>query len=141
MSKKRQFRLRDRAGFTLVEIMIVVGIITLLAALALPGMLRARKRAQASRVKDDLRLIEAAVDQYAIETQRQPGWVVSVPDWTAYLKRETHLCTTGRDVLRHDFGVRTGNLIPIFHHYTHAQQGSTSPVFGPTWCPTTYDPI
>ena len=65
-----QFRLRDRAGFTLVEIMIVVGIITLLAALALPGMLRARKRAQASRIKDDLRLIEAAVDQYAIETQR-----------------------------------------------------------------------
>ena len=43
-----QFRLRDRAGFTLVEIMIVVGVIALLAALALPGMLRARKRAQAS---------------------------------------------------------------------------------------------
>ncbi len=68
MSKKMQFRLRDRAGFTLVEIMIVVGVIALLAALALPGMLRARKRAQASRIKDDLRLIEAAVDQYAIET-------------------------------------------------------------------------
>ena len=49
MSKKMQFRLRDRAGFTLVEIMIVVGVIALLAALALPGMLRARKRAQASR--------------------------------------------------------------------------------------------
>ncbi len=46
MSKKMQFRLRDRAGFTLVEIMIVVGVIALLAALALPGMLRARKRAQ-----------------------------------------------------------------------------------------------
>jgi len=73
--------------------MIVVGIITLLAALALPGMLRARKRAQASRIKDDLRLIEAAVDQYAIETQRQPGSVVSVADWTAYLKKETQLCT------------------------------------------------
>src|SRR5947208_10905706 len=97
MSKKVQFRLTERSGFTLVEIMIVVGVITLLAALALPGMLRARKRAQASRVKDDLRLIEAAVDQYSIETQRQPGSVVSVPDWTAYLKRETHLCTTGRD--------------------------------------------
>ena len=107
-----QFRLRDRAGFTLVEIMIVVGVIALLAALALPGMLRARKRAQASRVKDDLRLIEAAVDQYAIETQRQPGWVVSVPDWTAYLKKETLLCTTGRDVLGHDFGAQTVDQIP-----------------------------
>src|SRR5213079_2141183 len=60
---------------------------SLLAALAMPGMLRARKRAQASRVKDDLRLIEGAVDQYAIETQRQSDSVVSVADWTAYLKQ------------------------------------------------------
>ena len=74
-----QFRLRGRAGFTLVEIMIVVGVIALLAALALPGMLRARKRAQASRVKDDLRLIEAAVDQYAIETQSSPAGLYPSP--------------------------------------------------------------
>ena len=65
MSGKTRFQPTRRAGFTLVEIMIVVGIITLLAALAIPGFLRARKRAQASRVKDDLRLIEAAVDQFA----------------------------------------------------------------------------
>ncbi len=121
MSKKTQFRLRDRAGFTLVEIMIVVGVIALLAALALPGMLRARKRAQASRIKDDLRLIEAAVDQYAIETQRQPGWVVSVPDWTAYLKRETLLCTTGKDLLGHDFGPQTVDQIPTVPSATYAQ--------------------
>jgi len=98
MPGKMHIRPTRQSGFTLVEIMIVVGIITLLAALAIPGFLRARKRAQASRIKDDLRLIEAAVDQYAIETQRQPGAVVSVADWTAYLKRETQLCTTGKDV-------------------------------------------
>jgi len=120
MSGKTRFQPTRRAGFTLVEIMIVVGIITLLAVLALPGLLRARKRAQASRVKDDLRLIEAAVDQYAIETQRQPGSVVSVADWTAYLKTETHLCTTGKDVLGHDFGSQTVDQIPIVPSETYA---------------------
>lgn len=120
MRAEKQSQPTRQAGFTLVEIMIVVAIITLLASLAIPGFLRARKRAQASRVKDDLRLIEAAVDQYAIETQRQPGWVVSVSDWTAYLKRETQLCLTGKDVLGHDFGSQTVDQIPTVPPETYA---------------------
>src|SRR5258707_12841500 len=121
MSGKTRFQPTRRAGFTLIEIMIVVGIITLLAVLALPGLLRARKRAQASRIKDDLRLIEAAVDQYAIETQRQPGWVVSVPDWTTYLKKEPLLFTTGNDMLGHDFGPQTVDQSPTVPPATYAQ--------------------
>jgi prepilin-type N-terminal cleavage/methylation domain-containing protein len=64
---------RKHAGFTLVEIMIVVAIIALLAAIAVPGFLRARKRSQASKILNDLRMIDAACDQYAIETNRTTG--------------------------------------------------------------------
>ena len=54
---------RKHGGFTLVEIMIVVAIIAFLAAIAVPAFMRARKRSQATRVINDLRLIAAAVDQ------------------------------------------------------------------------------
>ena len=56
MLKKRN---RKRGAFTLVEIMIVVAIIALLAAIAVPGFLRARKRSQASRIVNDLRMIDS----------------------------------------------------------------------------------
>src|SRR6188768_2587511 len=73
---------KRRGGFTLVEIMIVVAIIALLAAIAVPGFLRARKRSQASRILNDLRMIDAAVDQYAIETNRTTAFAVGTADWT-----------------------------------------------------------
>src|SRR5207247_10057345 len=78
---------RKHAGFTLVEIMIVVAIIALLAAIAVPGFLRARKRSQASRILNDLRMIDAAVDQYAIETNKKSNDVVGTVDWTNYVKK------------------------------------------------------
>jgi prepilin-type N-terminal cleavage/methylation domain-containing protein len=61
----------NRGGFTLVEIMIVVAIIALLAAIAVPGFLRARKRSQATAILNDARVIGGAVDQYAIENSVQ----------------------------------------------------------------------
>jgi prepilin-type N-terminal cleavage/methylation domain-containing protein len=101
-----------RSGFTLVEIMIVVAIIALLAAIAVPGFLRARKRSQASRIINDLRLIDSAVDQYAIETSKSTGNPVSVPDWTNYLKKDTVLYSTGKDILGHDYGAQTVDSLP-----------------------------
>src|SRR5256884_7095940 len=88
MFKKLQAK---SAGFTLVEIMIVVAIIALLAAIAVPGFLRARKRSQASRIINDLRLIDAAVDQYAIENNKTSGATVNTADWTNYLKKGSTL--------------------------------------------------
>ena len=80
---------QKRGGFTLVEIMIVVAIIALLAAIAVPGFLRARKRSQASRVVNDLRLIDSAVDQYAIENNKATGATVNTLDWEAYMKKNS----------------------------------------------------
>ncbi|MEO7932139.1 MAG: prepilin-type N-terminal cleavage/methylation domain-containing protein [Chthoniobacterales bacterium] len=82
---------KNRGGFTLVEIMIVVAIIALLASVAVPSFLRARKRSQATAVKNDLRLIDAAVDQYAIENNKAAGVQPTGADISKYLKTGTRL--------------------------------------------------
>ena len=103
---------RKHAGFTLVEIMIVVAIIALLAAIAVPGFLRARKRSQASKILNDLRMIDAAVDQYAIETNRTTGNTVAITDWTNYVKKGSILYNTGADLFGNGYGVQTVDVIP-----------------------------
>jgi len=110
---------KRRGGFTLVEIMIVVAIIALLAAIAVPGFLRARKRSQASRIINDLRLIDSAVDQYAIETNRSSGFTVATVDWTNYLKAGTNLYLTGRDILGNSFGAQRVDSIPKVNNTTY----------------------
>ena len=103
---------KRRGGFTLVEIMIVVAIIALLAAIAVPGFLRARKRSQASRILNDLRMIDAAVDQYAIETNRTTNFVVGTADWTNYLKKNSSLYNTAKSLLGSAYGSQTVDTIP-----------------------------
>ncbi len=103
---------KKRGGFTLVEIMIVVAIIALLAAIAVPGFLRARKRSQASRVVNDLRLIDSAVDQYAIENNKATGAVVNTADWTIYMKKGSALYNTAQDLFGNTYGTQTVDSLP-----------------------------
>lgn len=103
---------RKTAGFTLVEIMIVVAIIAFLAAIAVPGFLRARKRVQATRVLNDLRHIDSAVDQYALENNKVKGSPVAVSDWASYLKKGTTLYATGKNLFDEDYGPQTVDELP-----------------------------
>jgi prepilin-type N-terminal cleavage/methylation domain-containing protein len=99
-------------AFTLVEIMIVVAIIALLAAIAVPGFLRARKRSQASKILNDLRMIDSAVDQYAIEANHKTGDSVGIADWTNYVKKGSILYNTGNSLFGTAYGTQTVDTIP-----------------------------
>lgn len=74
-------------GFTLVEIMIVVALIGLLCAIAIPNYVRARTSSQANACINNLRQIDSAMQQFAIEYNKHLGATVNFPaDLTPYLK-------------------------------------------------------
>ncbi len=87
----RKLNSATKAGFTLVEIMIVVAIIALLAAIAVPNFLRARKRSQATAILEEMRLIDAAKDQYAIEQNLVGSATVAWSNARVHMKPGTRL--------------------------------------------------
>src|SRR3984957_901432 len=93
------------SAFTLVEIMVVVAIIALLASIAVPNFLRARKRSQATRCLEDLRIIDSACDQYAMENNKAGGNSVNWTDVQSYLKNGSVLYnSSGTDLFGNFYG-------------------------------------
>jgi prepilin-type N-terminal cleavage/methylation domain-containing protein len=80
-----RFRERRRA-FSLVEIMIVVALIGLLATLALPAILKVRKQAQGKRIVNDARVIDTAIDAWAMENNKADGDSVDTSAIMGYSK-------------------------------------------------------
>lgn len=108
--KKRQTY--SKSGFTLVEIMIVVAIIGLLAAIAIPNFIKARTTSQKNACINNLRHIDGAIQQWALENKKAAGATVDFTDISGYLKNSV-TCPSGGTAFSDSYTISTVAVRPV----------------------------
>jgi prepilin-type N-terminal cleavage/methylation domain-containing protein len=84
-----KYKMFQKTGFTLVEIMIVVAIIGLLATIAIPNFMRARTTAEKTACINNLRQIDNAKEQWAMESKATPTATPTISNIQPYMGRGT----------------------------------------------------
>ena len=102
-------RASRKSGFTLVEIMIVVAIIGLLAAIAIPNFVRARTTSQMNACINNLRQIDGAKQQWALETKQATNATPGIVDISPYL-RNAVTCPAGGAAATFGTSYTMGNI-------------------------------
>ncbi len=101
---------RKRA-FTLVEIMIVVAIIGVLAAVAIPNFAQARETARRNVCIQNLQQIEGAIQRWSLDMNKDEGQAVTYNDIQNYLRRAV-VCPGGGTSFEDSYSISTVDAAP-----------------------------
>ena len=105
-------RTNRQSGFTLVEIMIVVAIIGLLAAIAIPNFIKARTTSQKNACINNLRQIDGAIQQWALENKKDAAATVAFTDISSYLKNSV-ICPSGGTTFGNSYTIKDVATKPV----------------------------